>query len=231
MNVTKKFSGYIRVILSSTVIFFTINGCVIANSDFTSPLGKKINTELDSVSVSLNSTLGWILGGYIEERDGNNLPYISLIPNNGTASKIFLLDEGYASQLFEREGKYYVLLSTGKALKINGLGLSLTEFQFKPNSLIITQEPKLVACTRVGRTKLSSSKIASCYQIDRAWDTDVYWTRMDITPDVCDGNLKVLVGVDKKQNWEVMTLSLETGKELSSKKVIKPELGAAVCQL
>lgn len=231
MNVIKRHSKSICVTLFSLVFFFTTNSIAAANSYFTSPLGKKINTDLDSVNVSLSSKFGWILGGYIEEEDGNNLPYLSLIPNDDTASTYWPLDEGYASQLFEKEGKYYTLLSTGKALKINDLGLSLADFKFKPNSLLITQAPNLVACTRVGRSKLSSSKVASCYQIDRAWDVSVYWTRMDIIPDVCDGNLKVLVGTDYKRNWEVITLALETGEKLSSKKVLKPELGAAVCRL
>ena len=232
MNVIKRYSRSICVILFSMVIVFTTNASTAANSYFTSPLGKKINTELHSVNVSLSSTFGWILGGYIEEEeDGNNLPYLSLIPNDDTASTYWPLDEGYVSQLFEKEGKYYALLSTGKALKINKLGLSQADFKFKPNSLLITQAPNLVACTRVGRSKLSSSKVASCYQADRAWDVNVHWTRMDIMPDVCDGNLKVLVGIDNKRNWEVITLALKTGEKLSSKKVVKPELGSAVCQL
>lgn len=231
MNVTKTFSGYFRVTLLSTVTFGSVNTSVKADSDFTLPLGKKIHTEFDSISNSLNSTFGSILGGYIRNKDGENIPYISLIDENDTTSKYWPISEGYISQFFEREGKYYALLSTGKALKVNKQGLSDASFEFKPNSLIIAQTPVFIACTKIGRSKLSSSKVASCYQIDGAWDADVYWTRLDIEPSICDGNLKVLVGVDQKQNWKVVTLNIETGQELSSKKVAKPKLSAPICQL
>ncbi len=230
MNVIKIISSRTRVLLLMG-IYFSASGGAIANSVFISPLGEKVDSELDSISVSLNSENGWLLGGYKEEEDGNNVPYISLVPIDGAKARYWPLTEGYASQLFEREGESYVLLSTGKTLKIESMEISLADFQFKPNSLLVTDEPELIACTKIGWAKLSSSTIASCYRVDGAWDIDVYWTRMDVPPKVCGGDLKVLVSSDRQRKWEVLVLDQKTGKQLSSKKVDKPEVAASICQL
>lgn len=232
MKVINKISGFSRIMLPLIMgILFGISGNAIANIVFVSPTGEKVVSELDSVSVSLNSKNGWLLGGYKEEEDGNNKPYISLVPIDGTPDKYWPLSEGYASQFFEREGEYYVLLSTGKVLNVEHAGASEANFQFKPNSLLIRNEPELIACTKIGWAKLNSSKIANCYRVDGTWDVDVYWTRMDISPEVCDGDLKVLVSIDKRRKWEVIVLDQKTGKQLSSKIVVKPKLGASICQL
>lgn len=230
MNVIKLINSCSRVLLLMG-IFFSANESAIASTVFMSPLGEKINSELDSISVSLNSKNGWLLAGYKEEDDGNNVPYISLVPIDGTKARHWPLTGGYASQLFEREGESYVLLSTGKTLKIENMEISLADFQFKPNSLIVTDEPELIACTKIGWAKLSSSTIASCYRVDGTWDVDVYWTRMDVPPEVCGGKLKVLVSSDRQRKWEVIILDQKTGNQLSSKKVDKPEVAASICQL
>lgn len=232
MNVIKQISGHIRMLLLSMALLFVICGSALANSVFVSPLGSKLDTELDNVNVSLKTKIGWVLGGNKIIDNGENVSYLSIIPIDGTNAKYWPLGEGYSSKLFERRGNYYVLLSTGKALKVEYSGLSEADFQLKPNSLIVAIEPNLVACTTLGMvSKLGASKYASCYRADGAWDVDVYWTSFGVPPEVCGDNLKVLVSTNKRRNWEVIALDLQTGKQLSSKKIPKPEGGGSVCQL
>ena len=232
MNVIKQISGCSRILLLSMAIFLAINGSAIAKSVFVSPIGEKISTELDSVNVSLKSKVAWILGGHKKADNGEYEPYLGIIPINGTSTKYWPLGEADPLQIFERKGHYYALLSTGNVLKVEHAGLSEADFKFKPNSLLLAIEPEMVACTSIGfLRKLSASKMANCYRVDGTWEIDVYWTRMDVPPKVCDGNLKVLISTDRRRKWEVIVLDQKTGNILSSKKVDKPELGATICQL
>jgi len=232
MNDIKVINGCSRIGILLMGGLLALSGCAVANNDFVSPLGKKVSSNLDSVSVSYKSKTDWILGGYIVQSDGNNLPYISVVPIDGEQASYWPLGNADPLQIFERKGRYYVLLSTGKAVKVEHKGLSEADFKFKPNSLILSVEPKLVACTKIGfLTKRNASKMANCYSVDGSWETDVYWTRMDVAPKVCGDNLKVLVSTDNRQKWEVISLDTTNGKQLSSKKVAMPEMGASVCQL
>ncbi len=220
--------------LLSLGIYLVISGSAIANSVFVSPLGEKLDTELDNVNVSLNSKIGWILGGDKSIGNGKYDSYLSIIPTDGTDAKYWSIDEGYFDQLFEIKDNYYALLSTGETLQVEHTGLSETNFKLKPNSLIVAIEPNLVACNTRSLTfitKLGASKMASCYRADGAWDVDVYWTSFSVPPAVCGDNLKVLVSTNKRRNWEVIALDLQTGKQLSSKKVSKPKGSLSVCQL
>ena len=232
MNFIKQISSRTCVLSLTIGIFLAVSGGAIANTVFVSPTGEKIVSELDNVNVSLNSEIGWILGGYKISDNGENESYLSIVPIDGTYAKYWSLGEGDPLQLFERKDNYYLLLSTGKALKVEYTGLSESDFQFKPNSLLLEIEPKLLACTTIGFIrKLSASKMANCYRVDGAWEVDVYWTRMDVPPEVCDGDLKVLVSTDKRRKWEVIVLDQNTGNQLSSKIVVEPKLGASICQL
>jgi len=231
MNVIKQISGNIRMLLLSMAMLFFICSSAFANSVFVSPLGAKLDTELDNVNVSLKTKFGWVLGGNKIIDNGENVSYLSIIPIDGTNAKYWPLGEGYSSKLFERKGNYYVLLSTGETLKIERTGLSETDFQLKPNSLIVAIEPNLVACTTLGIfVRKLSSKMASCYRADGAWDVDVYWPSYLAQPEVCGDKIKVLVRSGKRK-WQVIVLELQTGKQLTSKKVAKPKGGLSVCQL
>ena len=104
MNVIKLINSYIQALFFSMGIFFAISGSAIANSMFISPMGEKITSELDSVNSSLKSKNSWILGGYKEMEDGNNEPYITIVPSDGTPAKYWHLNnDGYVSQLFEKK--------------------------------------------------------------------------------------------------------------------------------
>ena len=116
-------------------------------------------------------------------------------------------------------------------MKIDITKISLADFQLKPNSLLITYEPDLIACTKIGWSKLNSSNLASCYRVDGTWDVDLYWTRMDIRPKICGNKLSVLVSTDKQRTWEVIDIDPKTGHQLSSRQVDKPDIMASICKL
>lgn len=232
MNFIKKISRHTCVISLAVGIMSIISVNSIAGTVFTSSTGEKIITELDNVNVSLNSRIGWIFGGYKISDNGENLPYLSIVPTDGSATKSWPLGEGNPLQFFHKKDNDYLLLSTGKVVKVVYSGVSNSELEFKPDSLVISSEPTLIACTSIGFVrKLTASKMSSCYRVDKTWDVELYWTRMDIPPMICEGNLKVLVSTDKRRKWEVVVLDQDTGKQISSKVVGKPQGGESICNL
>jgi hypothetical protein len=211
--------------------FYTISGCVAAASIFVLPNGERISTELDSIDTVFSSDNGWLLGGYKVEKNGNNLAFVSFIPSNDTPAAYWPLDEGYASQFFKHNNELYVMSSAGKAMKINASGLSDTDFKVKPKSILIIDEPDLIACNPRGWAKLSATNIGSCYRLDGTWDIKLSWTDIGFPPKICNGDLSVLVTTNKNRQLDIFVIDTETGALLSTRKIDKPNKGQSVCEL
>jgi hypothetical protein len=188
--------------------------------------------KLDAVSNSLKSEYGWILAGYERNIDGTDSARLSLVPVDGAQAIYMDIAEGFVRQFFEKDDEYYALLSNGETLKVDSGGFTETEFRFKPDSLLIAVDPEMIACTKTGiLSKANCLEPRGCYRVDGTWDTSAYWTRKDVPPQICDGELKVLTGAAHLKKWEVISIDPQTGDIISTREVSTPEGGASVCQL
>lgn len=231
MNVIKRIKLSRLVGILFWCAFYSISGCFAAASIFLLPNGERISTELDSIDIVFSSNNGWLLGGYKVEKNGNNLAFVSFIPSNGDPAAYWPLDEGYASQFFKHKNEFYVMSSAGKVMEINASGLSATDFVVKPKSILIMDEPDLIACNPRGWAKLSAMNIGSCYRLDGAWDIKLSWTDIGFPPQICNGDLNVLVTTNKNRQLEIFVIDSETGELLSTRKIDKPEKNQSICEL
>ncbi|UJF22004.1 hypothetical protein [Shewanella sp. OMA3-2] len=216
-------------------MLFLVNFSV-SSVEFELPSGAVVTTELDSVSAAgLMTKRGLLIGGYKLTDEGNNEPYVGLIPEKDAPAQYWPIKEGYVSQFFEMNDDVYVLLSTGSSLLVKSSGLIETDLTLKPNSLVIDTQPNIIACNQGNQFKAATSRLGSCYKVNNSWDIPVYWTRTDILPQVCGNEIRVLVSSEKFKKWEIISIDHETGAEVLRKAVAQPaytpEIDISVCQL
>ena len=227
MNVINLISRNICTLLIflSTCFF---SSYLFASASHLLPNDIKVPNDLDSINTTFESNDGWFIGGY-KIIDESNAAVVVFVPNDESAIKYWSLDTGYVSQFFKVNDSFYVLSSAGEALKIEKDRLVATSYKVKPKSTLIVEEPYLIACHPRGWAKLSSVNTGSCYRLDGVWDIDLSWTHIGIPPKLCDGNLKVLITTNK--SWSVVSIDLETGETLQSRKVAKPKSDVSLCEL
>lgn len=185
------------------------NGVVSVN-------GKSLRLDLQSVDTGLTVDGGVYLGGYRITKDRDNLPYVAFVPITLQEPKYWPFQNS-VQQFFQTGGDVYVLQTDGKASVRSEEGWQQSELRFKPQSVVVAVDPKLIACNPAPLMKASRER-GSCYAVDGTWDREISWE--EVQPRICG---EMLLAVEKRQGqWQVLKMNPETGEIVDSKSLAGP---------
>lgn len=178
--------------------------------------GKSLRVELQSVTTGMADEEGIYLGGYKITGEGENLPYVAFVPISLREARYWPLGSS-VREFFRFDGKVHVLGTDGMALVRDSEGWQPTVLRFKPDSVVVSVEPKLIACNPAPLMKASQVR-GSCYALDQSWETEINWRTL--RPKICGD---VLLAIEQRKGHSLaLKVDPATGKVLDTKRIVGP---------
>ncbi|WP_417362076.1 hypothetical protein [Gallaecimonas pentaromativorans] len=190
--------------------------------------GKEYRSGLTAIYSAFSFSDRFFVSGLIDKKGSDSYFIKEINPENG--SSVSWPQENKVSQFYELENKLYAVRDEREILKLED-NQWILEKEIKPRSYVIQPKP-LIACTWGQDTLDSRHRLDPvCYSPDLGWQKDVFWTSTAVEPQICHGQLKVLVSYHRQHalHWEILVMNPESGEEIGHIPASEPMLGMDVC--
>lgn len=172
---------------------------------------KNVRTDLTGVSVGTRVSDGYVIGGFKILEDGQNLPSIAWVSDNGNKIRYWQQTES-VQQFFHYQHADYVLLADGRTARYAESEWQSEALQLKPGSIVIgvSASAALVACNPAPLMKSDSSR-GSCYVAGGRWSRDINWR--SIKPKLCGEQLHAIEF--REGGWHRISIDTDDGHLIS----------------